>query len=488
MALQSAEFEDKDAALRFHGATDVQSKPLCPMEADHDSGAAALGDGLRGYGAPLVSSMLGKRRDYTDGFGLCSPGRWQPSMRRCADDTPSLAFAEALGVELLKLLNSKLNIRELMFKLAAGKVTACPFDAELIEDGRELIFKALEYVGTQLPVRVQPDGQPFFLAAVEEVLRISGDPDFSAFYSGPDSFAKGVRLGVGVETPRVPAVFEEKTRFRKYGEDADWEDTVRENYLSAKDHADIAQTQCQEEAKLGAMVELPLSEARERFGDRLVLASLGAIEKKDGTYRVIHDGTHGVGVNSAIRMRDQVRSPTAGDVRTAMRVLQRARFGLTGDVSRAHRLVKVAEEDWGLQACRTGVGPGESVWLNKVGTFGVSSASYHWSRLTGGLGRSAQYLLGKIELMHLVYVDDLLCLLKNVKRGMDCILLQIFFYVLLGLPFSWRKFRGGVEFCWVGFTICLKERSLGISARRADWLVSWLSKAACEKCVCVADL
>ena len=91
---------------------------------DHDSGAAALGDGLRGYGAPLVSSMLGKRRDYTDGFGLCSPGRWQPSMRRCADDTPSLAFAEALGVELLKLLNSKLNIRELMFKLAAGKVTA----------------------------------------------------------------------------------------------------------------------------------------------------------------------------------------------------------------------------------------------------------------------------------------------------------------------------------------------------------------------------
>ena len=81
-------------------------------------------------------------------------------------------------------------------------------------------------------------------------------------------------------------------------------------------------------------------------------------------------------------------------------------------------------------------------------------------------------------------------ILKNVKRGMDCILLQIFFSVLLGLPFSWRKFRGGVEFCWVGFTICLKERSLGIgiSARRADWLVSWLSKAACEKCVCVADL
>lgn len=109
-----------------------------------------------------------------------------------------------------------------------------------------------------------------------------------------------------------------------------------------------------EESKLGAMVEMRWEEARERFPD-LVVASLGAIEKKDGSYRVIHDGTHGIKVNSRIRVRDQLRNPTAGDLRTLLQVLPGAFFALTGDVKRAHRLVRVAEQDWGLQACRTGV-------------------------------------------------------------------------------------------------------------------------------------
>ena len=131
---------------------------------------------------------------------VCSPGRWQPRARRRAEDTPSLAFAEALGDELLKVLHSKLNIRELMMKLAARRVSTCPFDDGLIGEGRELIFKVLEYVGAELPVREKPDGQPFYLAAIEELLRIAGDPDFAAFYSGQDSFAKGVHVVVGVET------------------------------------------------------------------------------------------------------------------------------------------------------------------------------------------------------------------------------------------------------------------------------------------------
>ena len=34
-----------------------------------------LGDGLCGRGATLPSVLLGKRRDFADGFGLCSPPR-----------------------------------------------------------------------------------------------------------------------------------------------------------------------------------------------------------------------------------------------------------------------------------------------------------------------------------------------------------------------------------------------------------------------------
>ena len=40
----------------------------------------------------------------------------------------------------------------------------------------------------------------------------------------------------------------------------------------------------------------------------------------------------------------------------------------------------------------------------------------------------------------------------------------------------------------VGEAVCGLGSNVNISERRADWLVSWLSKAACEKRVCVADL
>ena len=183
----------------------------------------------------------------------------------------------------------------------------------------------------------------------------------------------------------MPAVFERKMRWRRYEEEgAEW-GLDRENYLSAKTHAAEVQSQFQEEEKLGAMVEMDVSEAKARYGNRLAVASLGAIEKKNGTYRVVHDGTHGIGINPRIKVSDQLKSPGAGDVRAVLQEMPGCFFALTGDVARAHRLVKVAEQDWGLLACRTA--EGDKLWLNKVGSFGISSAAYHWSRLMSGLGQ-----------------------------------------------------------------------------------------------------
>ena len=219
-------------------------------------------------------------------------------MRRSAADTTALGFMETLGTELEKLLSRSCDLRKLAMQLAAGRVLECPFTSDVVAEGRELIFTALEFAGTKLPVREIPPNQPFFLAAIEELLRISGDPDYKAFHSSSVSFAKGVRLGAGSKLPRVPAVFERKAKWRKYAEE-DTDDQVRENYISAKQQASVVQEQFVEESRLGAMVEMRWEEARERFPD-LVVASLGAIEKKDGSYRVIHDGTHGIKVNSRI--------------------------------------------------------------------------------------------------------------------------------------------------------------------------------------------
>ena len=92
------------------------------------------------------------------------------------------------------------------------------------------------------------------MAAIEELLRISGDPDYAAHYTAQNSFAKGVRIGVGAELPRVPAVFEEKTRWRKYDDDAEHAQSERQNYLSALENAAEVQKQFLETAALGAMV------------------------------------------------------------------------------------------------------------------------------------------------------------------------------------------------------------------------------------------
>ena len=308
---------------------------------------------------------------------------------------------------------------------------------------------------------------------------MAGDPDFKAFFSSKFSLAKGVRLGVGVKTPRVPAVFEKKTKWRTYAEEDSLEvcrEIDRDNYLSVKDHASIVQQQFEAEAELGAMQELPADKARARYGRNFAVASLGAIEKKDGSHGVIHDGTHGVAVNAAIKIRDQLRSPTAGDVKACVQTLQGAVFGLSGNVKRAHRLVKVCQHDWGLLACRTGARKEDFVWVNCVGAFGISSAAYHWSRLMAGLGRSSFYLIGRLALDQLIYSDDLFWL-TCVAAGVPWIVLIIFYYVLLGLPFAWHKFSGGLKCGWVGFELILKENALGLSVARAQWMIRRLSTA-----------
>ena len=132
-----------------------------------------------------------------------------------------------------------------------------------------------------------------------------------------------------------------------------------------------------------------------------------------------------------------------------------------------NRLVRVAEEDWGLQACKTDVRP-DHIWINTVGTFGIGSAAYHWSRLMSGVGRAAYYLLGQSELFILVYVDDLLWITRD-KVGIEKIILAIYFMTIVGLPFAWKKFQGGVDLAWVGFELCLKGSKLGLSLARSQW-------------------
>ena len=379
---------------------------------------------------------------YHDGAGLCSEGNKRPAFRK-------VSAMVSLGEQFLQLTSEE-EMRRDLYRLALGKCNDPPFRKEVAERARQAWLECLaEKSGLAVAElsAVEPR-QPFLLAAIGEHLKVIEDPDAEAFSPDPGTFRTGVPLGVQ-GMPRVPAVFEAKEKWRKY-EEVPWP-SDKENYLSAAENAVAVQGQFRKEEALGAMVEVDEEEAREQYGDGLRIAALAALEKADNTFRVVHDATHNVGVNSQIKVEDQLRYPDPMEIKMALQALHPATFVLTADVARAHRLVLVRRQDWGYQACRTGVddsGDSRKIWLNTVGTFGVTSASYHFTRLFAAVSRCAQSLLGRRDVCQLIYVDDLLFIAHGLG-GLAAVWTTLLFLLVAGTPFSWGKCKGGTHSEWV---------------------------------------
>ena len=146
----------------------------------------------------------------------------------------------------------------------------------------------------------------------------------------------------------------------------------------------------------------------------LVIASSGANrkDKPEGQVaaRVLFDGTKELEVNKRTRVRDQERTPIAQELKRSTRAEAtrgEATFAVTADVSEAHRQVPIHPQDWRLSGCQ--VRPGGDVFINTVGTTGVSSASYCWSRTSAALGRLTQYMAGSsATTWHMLVADDFL--------------------------------------------------------------------------------
>ena len=117
---------------------------------------------------------------------------------------------------------------------------------------------------------------------------------------------------------------------------------------------------------------------------------------------------------------------------------------LVGDVSKAHRRVKVRRQDWGFQACR--LRPGH-VWLNCVGTYGVASAGYWWSRLSASiLVRFFYYVLSASGNQDcLLFADDILILMGRLEEVVDVGAL-IYLWVVLGVPWKWKNGEEAPEY------------------------------------------
>ena len=332
----------------------------------------ASGTSRGGKGPTRASHFMGKDRGYEDGGGLCSPGRWPRGQRTVPNGVNKelLIQARALLVKSVGRTSAGADSPlTLMIKVAAGKFSTSPFDPDVVKEMTDIIA---ELLGSKEDRKTIDERQAFRLPLIADLLKSLGDPDWQFF----EQLREGVPIGVGYDFPRTTAVFDEKL---KWSLDQMHDPLGKEatNYRSVEGYEDQVRQLFLEEAAEGWMVELTDAEAEKEFGANLRVAALAVVVEAE-KIRVVHDGTNKVHVNNCIRVTDQARSPTAGEIRSLMREKFAAKNGckqflLLGDVSKAHRRIKIRRQDWGFQACR--LEPGK-VWINAVGTYGISSAGY----------------------------------------------------------------------------------------------------------------
>ena len=478
------------------------------------------GAGHWGQGPAMRISRKGKHRDFVDGGGLCSPGRWPKYRRRLPRSEIAVVIQD---IFLQALLKSEGDLPGGSFKTAlhhiiAGKLSSSPFTATLLSHTRDDLRFALIKAGSGDGLPLGGDWEQHFEVRLIQVLLYAfDDPDalFGEFW------AKGVWLGSQErKLPRTPSVFDRKVKW-KYSEpteplNSEWQT----NYPSVREHAAIVHKQFEEEEREGLMTQMTLRDAIAKYGSNLTIAATGAIEKKGraGEVRVIFDASNGVWINMVIRVRDQVKCPAAGDAKAVLRELHRegpTHICLVYDISKAHRRIPVLESEWGRQACqvrgsaasalkaRKRMGAvadrreaeksggsmtplsrhrlrlsdfteeelSQVVWLNTVGTFGVGSAGYWWGRAGAALMRLSHYFQGAHRMLWLLlYSDDSWATARGEQADRD-LLLHLLVLVVFGTPLAWHKLRGGAVLEWIGYALDVGRFEIGITEKRVQWAI-----------------
>ena len=126
-------------------------------------------------------------------------------------------------------------------------------------------------------------------------------------------------------------------------------------------------------------------------------------------------------------------------------------------------------EDHGLLGCKASSTSG-TIWINRVGTFGVACAALHFGRLAGAIFRVVIRLLRRSPCFQLLFADDLKLIVSGETKYLDLWTL-IVTWLMVGTPFSWKKFRGGISLDYVGFWTDYSRFELGLSEKRALWVV-----------------
>ncbi|CAE7393573.1 unnamed protein product, partial [Symbiodinium pilosum] len=78
--------------------------------------------------------------------------------------------------------------------------------------------------------------------------------------------------------------------------------------------------------------------------------------------------------------------------------------------------------------------------------------------------------------LQLVYVDDLHLLTAGPDKFL-ILWMVLAAYEVVGTPFAYHKFKGGVAVDYIGYHVSYATGSAGVSDSRARWVISWISNA-----------
>ena len=457
----------------------LSSSTLCEGRAVEDDGFDV--SRCKNFGPPMMVEWAGVHRPFVDGFGLCSPTRWSPSSRGLDREDSMKQLAEATYNILLETVTSSINdVRLEAFRLVTGKIQVSPFTKDKLDEARRRWAALLPCPKDALVIG---DGQPFLLRGLALWLKAFDDPDTDILVDGTDNFANGVWVGVDKPLPRCPQVFPPKLKHRKL-DDTEF-NPVASNYPSAQLSSTQLDEKFREEEKLGRMFPSTLPVTVGKYGaDRVRVASMAAIMKPDGGVRPLHDATHSVMVNHEIKYADQLQCPGPAEVAASVReaaLTFEAPFCVSADIQAAHRLVKVREADWGYLACKSDSNS-SVLWLNRVGTFGVASAPYWWARLMALIGRYVGHLMGTHWFLQMLYVDDLHGVFIGERKFLH-LWIWVLAFELIGTPFGYHKFKGGLVSNFVGFHLRYDLCQVGISDKRGEWLCGWVDQVSSKNFV-----
>ena len=400
---------------------------------------------------PLARSLPARRIE--DGCGTCSTANWF---------VPLLGGLRRLWSEslqrtgLLPQILRHLGGPDKTPPISEGQM--CPFLADL----RAWMGVTSDAVWARC--LSAPAGQPFRLHLLRVMSEICRDPD-AAF---TDQLCTGVPLGVNYRLKPCPVMApglppDPNPRPLQCCASA-WQ--------SALSEPATVDTLLREEVEEGWIREVPggVAALRDQCA-HCAIGKLGLVLAPGRAPRLVVDSSvSAVTENTALPNRSC--NPTLSHLRRCLPLspAQGELCALVLDVSKAHRRIKIRPEDQGLLCFHHRDKLYQCLTLN----FGARASSYYWSRTAGLLCRLLRRLLFVNHAL-MIYVDDLLCLLRKCASP----LLSAFIAILLlalQVPMSWRKASLSSQPVWIGWRIDLLTGTVQMESAKQQRLLSLLQQ------------